>query len=291
MWIAYLDESGCLGSLPTGTSDIQPVFLQAAVCLPQRELARVTTEYLELKRKFFPRLIPTGGRLDAVLAQVKGSRIRSHVRGTRKERRQAIGFLDKTLDLVEGVGGRLVGRVWVKGIGIANDPRALYTFSLQETFCHFQEFLSMSEDRGFLVADSRKKSDNSNATHSIFTKKFGRRGDVYPRIMETPTFGHSENHVGLQLADQLCSSLLFPIACFAYCSGFLQSIHVAPEYEVLRDRYGERLRVLAFTYKRWNERKNRRAVAGGITVSDRLGQRPPGLMFCDAAPVGTSVPG
>jgi hypothetical protein len=31
-----------------------------------------------------------------------------------------------------------------------------------------------------------------------------------------PTFGHSENHAGLQLADLVCSALLFPMAMDAY---------------------------------------------------------------------------
>lgn len=59
-----------------------------------------------------------------------------------------------------------------------------------------------------------------------------------------PTFGHSENHAGLQLADLVCSALLFPMAVNAYCAGAIASVHVRPEYVVLRDRYAARLEAL-----------------------------------------------
>ena len=88
------------------------------------------------------------------------------------------------------------------------------------------------------------------------------------------TFGHSENHVGLQLADILCSSLLFPMAACSYCLGHMANIHVHQEYQILKTRYGPRVRNLQFRYRdgtgKWR---------GGVTVSDAIAQRHGGLLF------------
>jgi hypothetical protein len=63
-------------------------------------------------------------------------------------------------------------------------------------------------------------------SHSIFTQKFKAEGDQYPRVLEMPTFGHSNNHVGIQIADLLASALLYPMATCAYCRGHVSNVHV-----------------------------------------------------------------
>jgi hypothetical protein len=104
---------------------------------------------------------------------------------------------------------------------------------------------------------------------------FRTAGNPYDRIVEMPTFGHSDNHVGLQLADLVCSALLFPIAVHTYCTGHVTNLHVRPGYRLLKQRYAEQLRGLQFRYlepvkKRWR---------GGITVNDSIGQRSGAEMF------------
>jgi len=47
----------------------------------------------------------------------------------------------------------------------------------------------------------------------------GGSGDLYDRLIELPTFAHSDNHAGLQVADAMCSALLTPIAVNTYCAG------------------------------------------------------------------------
>lgn len=285
-----MDEAGCTGLLPADDSDVQPVFLQAAVFLPESQLSAVTSEYLAIKRRFFPNLISGEHRLDAVLTEIKGSRLRRHVRGRHRERRQAIGFLDKVLDSLARHDGQFVARVWIKGVGVENKPRSLYTFSLQKLHQHFQHFLGSRGEQGFFIADSRFKQENSNATHSIFTQKFSALGDPLYRIIETPTFGHSENHVGLQLADHICSALLYPIAVYVYCSGLISSVHLDPRYRELRDRYGPKLRRIAYTYKAFCERSRRDRTRGGVTVSDSLGQKPSHFVFGRRAPATGPCP-
>jgi hypothetical protein len=89
-----------------------------------------------------------------------------------------------------------------------------------------------------------------------------------------PTFGNSDNHAGIQVADILCSALLFPIAALSYCLGHVHNLHVHPEYARLKQRYGPRLLQRQFRYQdgtgRWQ---------GGITVSDGIAHRNSVLMF------------
>ena len=77
-------------------------------------------------------------------------------------------------------------------------------------------------------------------------------------------FGHSENHIGLQVSDWLASALLFPIMSHVYCDGHIQSIHVSPHYHLLKSRYADRLKKLQYRYVSGSRHK------GGITVIDNI---------------------
>ncbi len=277
MWIFYVDEAGTAGRLTSKDSPIQPVFVQAGVFLQDSQLATVTREFLQLKRAFFPgRISNDAPFLDSVLVEIKGSTLRKQVRGSRNELRHAIGFLDKTLRILDRSEARLVGRVWVKEIGVENNARALYTFSLQDNCRHFQRFLTQRNDQGLVIVDSRYKQENVNAAHSLFTQKHTRSGDDLDRILEMPVYGHSENHVGLQLADLLCSALLFPIACHSYCSGYVENLHVHQAYRALKSRFGQPLASLVFRYQEVGRHR------GGFTVSDRLAKRPSSHLLQDS---------
>ena len=78
------------------------------------------------------------------------------------------------------------------------------------------------------MAHSRNNGKNLRVSHSIFTQKFG-AVPKYERLVELPTFGHSDNHAGLQLCDIVCSALLNPIACFAYCAGHVNNVRCASQ--------------------------------------------------------------
>ena len=97
----------------------------------------------------------------------------------------------------------------------------------------------------------------------------------YGRLVELPTFGHSENHAGLQICDILCSALLYPIACFAYCTGHVTNVHFQPRAEQLRDRYGQQL--IALQYRYGNEQTGR--YEGGIFVPDAIDHQSGSRMF------------
>lgn len=169
---------------------------------------------------------------------------------------------------------RVFGRVWIKGIAAPINGTAIYTSSIQALCATFQNFLDARGEQGIVIADSRRPSQNARVSHSIFTQKYKVSGDPFHRIVEMPTFGHSENHAGIQIADLLCSALLFPMAVHSYCSGHVTNIHVRPGYEILKRRFGSVLKALQHRYQDENLRWR-----GGVTVSDELQRRSGGLLF------------
>lgn len=102
-------------------------------------------------------------------------------------------------------------------------------------------------------------------------------GDRHPRILEVPTFGHSENHAGLQLADLVASALLFPMAIDAYCRGTISNVHVRPGYWALRARYGARLDALQHRLE--DPGHTSRRLVGGVMVDDQIGRQSRSVLF------------
>jgi hypothetical protein len=273
--LCYLDESGDTGLLPSATAPIQPVFVIAGLIVNQAALRAITLELLQLKVRYFPgRGAATGHYLDRVKTEIKGAELRRAAVGpSRRKRTHAIGFLDQCMALLERREVRIVGRVWVKAIGRPMSHRGVYTSSVQAICRYFEHHLAQAQDAGFVIADSRDKEKNAIVAHSIFTQKFQLAGDRYPRVLEMPTYGHSENHVGLQLADLICSALLFPMAVSSYCVGAIANLHVLPEYSGLRRRYGQRLKALQYRYLEAGRH------CGGIVVSDDLARRSGRILF------------
>jgi hypothetical protein len=120
---------------------------------------------------------------------------------------------------------------------------------------------------------------NVIVSHSVFTQKFRANPTVYQRVLEVPAFGHSENHAGIQICYIVCSALLYPIACFAYCTDFVANIHVQPSANILRQRYGEALKSLQHRYQDLSHHWT-----GGLVMSDMLQQRNSTGMFRQPAP-------
>ena len=240
-------------------------------------LASLTDNFLNLKQQYFPGLpYPSAMPLDRILPEIKGADIRSNAtRGTPRQRRHAIGFLDRILGLLQHHDAKLVARIWVKGIGLPFDATSVYTSSIQGICSYFEHYLTQTNGTGICIADSRNKFKNVSVSHSIFTLKFSSAAPSYQRLVELPTFGHSDNHAGLQICDIVCSALLYPIACFAYCTGHVNNVHVQPRAADLRRRYGEQLKALQYRYQ--NTATGR--YEGGLVVSDAIARRNGSLMF------------
>lgn len=279
MHILYIDESGDLGPLPVVPArhgNDQPTLIIGALAVEAGSLEALTQGFLDLKSTFYPGLrYPSTNHLDKIIPEIKGAELRRNaIRGNRNQRRHAVGFLDKLLDMLDENNVKLMSRVWIKVPGQPFDGRAVYTYSIQWLYSTFEHFLSANESLGFAIADSRDPFKNSNVAHSVFTQKFRASSAVYQRVLELPTFGHSENHAGIQICDIVCSALLYPISAQVYCSGHVQNVHVQPGAAALRTRFGPRLKSLQYRYQnalgKWN---------GGIVVSDPIRQRSAAHMF------------
>jgi len=239
MKICFVDESGCTGALPTATSDIQPILVIAGIIIDYTRLNRVTDQVLQLKQRFYPSTAAsTRQYLAGILEEIKGSELRKNACQSKRHRRHVFGYLNGIMDICEENNAKLVGRIWVKGIGEPFDGMAVYTSSIQAICAYFHDYLARENDLGLVIADSRLKQLNSPVAHSIFTQKFKSSGDLYDRLIELPTFAHSDNHAGLQVADAICSALLTPIAVNTYCTGHIQNVHVRAPYSHFKTNYG-----------------------------------------------------
>jgi Protein of unknown function (DUF3800) len=277
--ILYVDESGDLGAMPSAPApngNDQPVLAIGGLIINASRLEQITQDFLNLKFTWFPGLAyPSNKHLDKIIPEIKGADLRRNAcRGSRNQRRHAIGFLDGLIRLLNDHDIKLIARVWVKALGQPFDGRPVYTSSIQALYTYFDHWLATQESFGFCIADSRDYLKNVNVAHSVFTQKYQLTSSVFGRILELPTFGHSENHAGIQLCDIVCSALLFPIATHTYCTGIVQNVHVQPAASVLRQRFGPVLKAMQHRYQeptgRW---------VGGIVVSDAHQHRNASAMF------------
>ena len=155
----------------------------------------------------------------------------------------------------------------------------MYTTATQYICSEFNSFLTEKYSKGVIIADSRSHQLDVQTSHSIFTKKFKYDGDEYPRLIEMPVFGKSDNHSGLQVSDILCSALLFPFASHAYClehAKRLKNIHVQPCYQQLRLAFHRRISGLQ--YRRPDPKDSTRKI-GGVYLSNQLDRKPAKLLF------------
>ncbi|MEE8395464.1 MAG: DUF3800 domain-containing protein, partial [bacterium] len=128
--------------------------------------------------------------------------------------------------------------------------------------------------KGIMILDARSHAQDKRVSFSIFTRKFQISGDAFPELVEMPTFGQSDNHAGIQVADLLCSALLFPIAAYSYCSGRISNVHVDPGFSTLKNRYGPKIEELQYQYH-----DDTGALKGGLVVSDPLTHRDSSHLF------------
>jgi len=150
---------------------------------------------------------------------------------------------------------------------------AMNTYSIQWIYQVFQRYLEMQEEHGIVVIDNNNPGLNARVAHSVFTQKFQSSGDCYSRILEMPTFGGSQNHAGLQIADNVGSGMVVPMAGRAYCADHVEGSHVHPEYDKISAWLGQRLRHRQFRYRDDED------WSGGFIVSDPIGGRHSGHLF------------
>lgn len=249
VYICYLDESG--GYEPPDQSvDATPVMVILGLIVDAASVPALTRDFLALKRQYFPGRFTAPHALEHILVEVKGSEILQMTRSpSRNKRRLANRFRGELLDLVAAHGGRIVGRVWVKEMGKAMAPAASYSYAVQDIAKHFSQYLQSRGSEGVLVADAREHTQNVRMAQSVFTQKWRIAGDPYPFMREIPLLAHSNNHAGLQIADLLASTLVFPMAAAAYCCAVQGAVHSSPRYEEVRKGFGCPVQGLQYRYR------------------------------------------
>ncbi|MGO9763791.1 MAG: DUF3800 domain-containing protein [Solirubrobacteraceae bacterium] len=277
MQLCYVDESGTAQKLVNTDPEQQPVIVIAGVSLPEGDLTAITHDWINLKTKFYPSIAKRGhGWLDAILADVKGTKVRSRFRSraTHRQKRQAVALVDATLALLEHHHAKILGRIWIKPLDFEHNGMSLYATSLQFICAAFDSGLP-SNERGMVVVDSQTYRHNHQLAHSIFTQRFGMQ-PKHCGLVDMPVFGHSDNHAGLQIADLLCSAVLAPIACAVYAGAYAGwNQHCDSAYIDIREQFGQRLEALTFTCP--NQRTGK--PCSSIVVRDPVGRRGTRLMW------------
>ncbi|MDX2131146.1 MAG: DUF3800 domain-containing protein [Planctomycetota bacterium] len=248
MRILFVDESGDTEPMRAGDLNAQPSLAVIGLCLDARRVEQITRRWVGLKQRFYPGLLPRSAKpWDWQTVEVKGTTLRKYLRSDRRrEERTAVGFIDRTLDVLEEFDARLAVKVCMKGVGVPFDGRAVYTSAIQWHCERLQEHLSGVNDHGLVIVDSRSHLPNVNAAHSVFTQKLRASGDPYPSLIEVPVFGHSDNHAGLQIADVVASALVVPMCCHGLLYGKVISPHSNPAYAKIGERYFPRVERLLY---------------------------------------------
>lgn len=276
MFFCYLDESGGCEALDD-TSSTTPVMVIVGVIVSAEVMPALTRDFLALKREHFPEDFARVPPRYHILTEVKGSYIQWLTRSkSRDKRRRAQRFRKGLLDLTERHGCKVVGRIWVKKPGEGLDPVDTYCNSVCKIASYFGQYLRHNTDEGIMIADHRSPGENIPVAHAVFTEKWRPGGDGHPQLREVPMFADSKNHAGLQIADLVASTLVFPMALAAFCHPHSLTIypaHSSPRYEEVRQEFGLRLMKLEYRYRDhgWPH--------GGIVVSDPLGFRSREALF------------
>lgn len=276
MLLAYLDESG--DEQPLRTPEDPPVLVIAAVVVGHENVKTIVWRFLQLKKRYNPSLAKDGVQLsDLIRFEVKGSNVRRDVRSaTRRNRRRAIGFLDAVLKLLEEEHASILGEVYIKGA----KPLSTWVYpdAVARLASRFEHQLEAAGTQGMIIMDARTKVKNTPSVHRLTTARFKSGGDPISHLIESPTFGHSDAHVVLQIADLLASAFLFPMACVGYCNGLIHNVHINDTYAEVRKRYGPRVKALEYRY---TDDDGKRIT--GVRVSDRLNFQPARALYDENA--------
>ena len=286
--MCYVDEAGGSDLLCESAPTSSPVLVIAGLIVPEDQVRNLVWDYLQLKKDYNPSLAAANKKLSDVIAtEVKGANLRTDIKSeSRRQRRRAFGFLDRTIALLERHAGRVIARILVKSQDVVVRDAAVYGTSILWLCSTFHQYLEERSSQGLIVLDSRTKVKNTPNADVVTTQMFRHGGNPLPRLVEVPVFGHSDSHVCLQIADVVASALLFPAACYAYCQDHTWNHHAKADYSSIVARYGSRIKDLQYRY-------HDAAVGywkGGIFAYGTNSSLRARLMF-DAPPIDVPIPG
>jgi hypothetical protein len=237
----------------------------------QQDIAKITQNFLALKRKYFPRKFSASQHdLDDLLIEIKGAEdLRKPIRNRGQKAAAELKFIDETLKLLDLFGVKIFARIWIKGIGKPFVGRSVYTTTIDHMFRTFNLYAFSNNATGIAIADFRNPSLNSTISHTILTRKMKATGDEFPHVLEVPVFGHSENHAILQIADTVCSAILYPISMNVFCKGHVKNGHVHARDAFFKTRYSKRVKNLQFFSLISGSKHGSISVHDGIEVPKR----------------------
>ncbi|MCL2464365.1 MAG: DUF3800 domain-containing protein [Micrococcales bacterium] len=261
--------------MSTKPISVHPVFVVAGLSVDDDLIDDLLMDYVRLKTRFEPSLRHRQ-LSDVIQREIKGATLRRDIRNTtsRDTRRRAVGYLDNVLQLLERYGCQIMGRVLVKQAGEVYSPASTYPSAVAELATTFDHHAAEVGQRGWIVLDSQTKVKNEGNVHTITTRRYRHGGGLYPQLVESPVFGHSDTHVLLQIADLLASALIYPAACAAYLLTTPGDPHLDPAFATVRQTFGARLANLEHRYT--DPDGNHR---GGFRVIDRAGGQPGRLLL------------
>jgi len=272
--LCYIDEAGNTGTYDPADPASTPVFVVVSLSVDEEQAADLLMGFLRLKIRFEPTL-QTRRLSEVIRHEVKGATLRRHLRGAaRNPRRRALGLLDHFLRLLETHDCRIFGRVLVKQPGTVFASASTYPSAVAELAQTFDHQATSEGVHGLMILDSQTKVKNEGNVHTITTRRFRAGGSLYPGLVESPVFGHSDTHTLLQIADLLASALIYPAACSAYLAPQASNAHLHPSYQAIRGTFGRRLANIEHRY-----RDPTGVRIGGFRVIDRGGQGGAHLLF------------
>lgn len=248
MHVLYLDESGSAETLCRIHPESTPVFVLGGVCVDIKEQRGLVWDFLKLKEEFNPHL-QKKQLSDAIAYEMKGSSLRSDIRSTsRRRRRRAISFIHQLIELLNDHKAKVVAKVNMKNVDETHNDVSQYSACNRWVLNSFDKYLAEYKTEGIAILDSRTKVKNSPLVSNVVTAMYRRGGGDFSRLLDAPTFGHSDVHIGIQIADHIVSSLIFPMACYAFCSKYAWNTHVNTNYRILIENFGPALQELQMRY-------------------------------------------
>ncbi len=249
MQFCYVDEAGSAELLTSNRPDSTPIFVLGGLIVPDHNQMELVWEFLQLKKRFRPRLA-TQALSEVIRQEIKGSDLRADMRSDKRNRRRSAQMITgAVLNLVVKYDCQIVARVVVKEVNTPLNDTPLYSSALGWIATTFHARLDEADSTGLLILDSRTKVKNTPNVARITTQKYRTGGDPLRRLAEVPVFGHSDTHVGLQIADIVTSAILFPAACSAFCSGLTWNTHAHVRYESAREWFGATVKARQYRYQ------------------------------------------
>ena len=229
----FIDESGDRRGLLSEArrSQAQPVYVVLGLIMSDAALAEITPEFVEIRKSVSP-----------VESEVKGNKLRGDIKQSLGSGIGPAGFvaLKAALQLLDRADIRVTGRVSVKPTEKNFDGNGAETRALEFIVENFSRFLQKEKVEGGIVFDSRGSGPDSKENKQVERAMQKAPGFSRPGLRK-PTFSRSEDCIGLQLADWICSALIAPPAATAYCDGCARlrgSPHIHENYLQMRDQYG-----------------------------------------------------